>query len=39
MRTYEQVQARISADTKEKSKKLKDLTEADILVLKAYGLM
>jgi hypothetical protein len=38
MKTYEQVQARISP-TIEKSKKLKDLTEADIMVLKAYGLM
>ncbi len=39
MRTYEQVEARISAETAVKSKKLKELTEADVLVLKAYGLM
>ena len=39
MRTYEQVEARIKAETAVKSKKLKDLSEADILVLKAYGLM
>ena len=39
MRTYEQVEARIRAETAVKSKKLKDLSEADLLVLKAYGLM
>jgi hypothetical protein len=39
MRTYEQVQARISAETAVKSKKLNYLTEPDIQVLKAYGLM
>ena len=39
MRTYEQVETRIRAETAVKSKKLKDLSEADVLVLKAYGLM
>jgi hypothetical protein len=33
------VHERIVADAKNKSKKFNDLTEVDILVLKAYGLM
>ncbi len=39
MGTYEQVEARLSAHAPSKAMKLTDLTEADILVLKAYGLM
>ena len=39
MKTFEQVRARIAGETAIKSKKLNNLKETDILVLRAYGLM